>query len=111
MRAPQFAHRPRKASQLTRGKFWCHGICLLQEGQKERRGWLTERFRGSRKMQTLRKDPTQAPRTKAKMLNKRSSFISVANMRCSNGVTEKRELKFHYSIWSALMSRGFAGVS
>ena len=46
MRVPQFAQRPRKASQLTSGRFWCHGICFLQDGQKERRGLLTERSRG-----------------------------------------------------------------
>ena len=45
---PQFAQRPRKAIQLTSGMFWYHGISFLHDGQKDRRGLLTERSRGKR---------------------------------------------------------------
>ena len=45
---PQFAQRPRKSVQLTSGIFWYHGISFLHDGQKERRGLLTDRSRGNR---------------------------------------------------------------
>ena len=38
----------------------------MQAGQNERLGWLTDRFLGNLKMQTLRNEPMAEPRTKAK---------------------------------------------
>src|SRR5437016_3395221 len=56
-------------------------------------------------MQTLRKDPTQAPRMKAKTANRCSKVISATNMQWSigvlewwsNGVMAKRRRSFRYS--------------
>jgi hypothetical protein len=68
---------PRKASQLTNGKFSCQGIPRSHPGQNERRGLFKLSPRGMRWMQAFKKDPTIAPSTKAKIPNGYSVVASI----------------------------------
>src|SRR5439155_1682824 len=63
---------------------------FLQAGQNDRRGRLMDRSTGKRQIQTLRKDPTAAPRTKAKP-RKRSWEACIIRAR-PRGVCSKRRL-------------------
>ena len=74
------------------GRFCCHGIGFWHDGQNDRRGWLTDKSRGSRQIQTFKNEPATARRTKERQATTEQGK-TVPEVSCAFGETDKPEVK------------------